>query len=207
MVAMMIESPAIQPEESSEHMPQTSTNTPRTARELFDALPPLPGFRAEVIEGKLIVSPLGTPEHHWASADLHDAFYPLRKERGWVGSPQGPGICIQGPRDALSPDYVLTHEKCERWGNELLSSGVILVAEIVSPSSVYADREEKPRLYALGKIPIYLLIDPIAPSPTVTVYCDIVDGKYRHALSETMGKVVLLPDPVRFELDTSMIRV
>ncbi|WP_326637780.1 Uma2 family endonuclease [Nonomuraea fuscirosea] len=204
---MMIESPATQPEESSEHMPQTSENTPGTARELFDALPPLPGFRVEVIEGKLIVSPLGSPEHHWSSADLHDAFYPLRKERGWVGSPQGPGICIEGPRDSLSPDYVLTHEKCERWGNELLSSGVLLVAEVVSPSSVYADREEKLRLYALGKIPVYLLIDPIAQSPTVTVYSDVSNGKYRLALTESMGKVVMLPTPINFELDTSMIRV
>src|SRR5687767_2792822 len=66
MVAMAIEPPATEPEE-------TSTPTPRTTRELFDALPPLPGFRVEVIEGKLIVSPMGDPEHTWMVADLHDA--------------------------------------------------------------------------------------------------------------------------------------
>ncbi|MGN9841733.1 Uma2 family endonuclease [Nonomuraea sp. H19] len=201
MVAMAIEPPATQSEE-------TSTPTPRTTRELFDALPPLPGFRVEVIEGKLIVSPMGDPEHTWMAADLHDALLPLRAERGWRGAPGGPNVCIEGPRDSLVPDYVLTPQHCPRWGQgELLSSGVIMTAEVVSPSSVRTDREDKLRLYALGKVPIYLLIDPIAKSPSATVYSDIKDGEYRAFTSVPFGKPLYLPAPIDFELDTSIFMV
>ncbi|GAA2881702.1 hypothetical protein GCM10020220_084920 [Nonomuraea rubra] len=43
-----------------------------------------------------------------------------------------------------------------------------MAAEIVSPSSIHTDRVAKLHLYALGKIPVYLLIDPIAQPPVVT---------------------------------------
>ncbi|MFF4617920.1 Uma2 family endonuclease [Nonomuraea jabiensis] len=177
--------------------------TPRTVRELFDVLPPLPGFRVEVIEGKLIVSPSGTPEHFLASDELAYALRPLRRERGWHGA-YGPLICIDGPRHSLQPDYVLWPDDCKRWGNELLSPGVLMVSEVVSPSSVRDDREEKVRLYALGKVPVYLLIDQVAASPSATVYSAIEDGVYRTIESVPMGKQLYLPDPINFELDTSI---
>ncbi|MET7328045.1 Uma2 family endonuclease [Nonomuraea sp. NPDC005650] len=178
---------------------------PITARELFDALPPLPGFRVEVIEGKLIVSPMGTPEHTWMAVDLNNALSPLCKERGWRGAPGGLNVCIEGPRDSLIPDYVLTHPLCPRWGpGELLSSGVVMVAEIVSPSSVHTDREEKRRLYALGRVPVYLLIDPIADEPSVTAFSDIKDGAYQVMTRVITGTPIALPSPVDFKLDTSI---
>ncbi|WP_431910901.1 Uma2 family endonuclease [Nonomuraea jabiensis] len=179
--------------------------TPSTARELFDALPPLPGFRVEVIEGKLIVSPMGTPEHTWMAVDLNNALFPLCKERGWRGAPGGLNVCIEGPRDSLIPDYVLTHPLCPRWGpGELLSSGVMMVAEIVSPSSVHTDREEKRRLYALGRVPVYLLIDPIADEPSVTAFSDIERGVYQRMTRVIIGTPIALPSPVDFKLDTSI---
>ncbi|MFI6733154.1 Uma2 family endonuclease [Nonomuraea sp. NPDC050451] len=188
-----------QAESTSAKLPKV----PRTARELFDVLPPLPGFRVEVIEEKLIVSPSGTPEHFLTSDELAYALGPLRKERGWHGA-YGPQICIDGPRHSLQPDYVLWPRDCKRWGNELLSTGVIMVTEVVSRSSVRDDREEKVRLYAQGKVPVYLLIDQIAKCPIVTVYSAIEDGVYRAIDSATMGKPLYLPDPVNLELDTSI---
>ncbi|MEV4072858.1 Uma2 family endonuclease [Nonomuraea fuscirosea] len=197
---MMIESPATQPEESSEHMPTT-------ARDLFDALPPLPGLRAEVIEGNLIVSPLGSPEHTFAALHLYDALSPLCRERGWLNSPGGLTICVDGPRDAYVPDYLVVPADCPLWGNEYLSSKVIMAAEIVSPGSVRIDREEKPRLYAFGGVPIYLRIDPIAETPTATVYSNITDGAYLRIVNVALGKPLMLPSPIDYELDTSVFRV
>ncbi|KAB8186233.1 Uma2 family endonuclease [Nonomuraea phyllanthi] len=180
--------------------------TPHTVRELFDALPPLPGHRVEVIEGKLIVSPSGIPEHFMAGEELAGALRPLRKERGWHGAP-GPHICIDGPRDSIQPDYVMWPPGCKRWGDELLSPGVLMAAEVVSPSSVRIDRVDKLRLYALGGVPVYLLIDPVSESPSATVYSDIKDGEYRAITSVPMGKPLHLPDPIDFELDTSIFMV
>ncbi|MER6946168.1 Uma2 family endonuclease [Nonomuraea sp. NPDC000554] len=194
-------------QQATESERTSDRKTPHTARDLFDALPPLPGFRAEVIEGKLIVSPLGTPEHVWVAADLHDALLPLRKERGWRGAPGGTNVCIEGSRDSLVPDYVLSPPDCPRWGTlELKSSGVLMVAEVVSPSSMHTDHHEKRRIYAQGGVPVYLLIDPRPKHPTVTVFSHLDDGAYQTRTSVAMGTPLLLPHPVDFELDTSIFK-
>jgi Uma2 family endonuclease len=150
--------------------------------------------------------PAGSPEHFLAGDELAGALRPLRKERGWHGS-CGPHICIDGPRDSLQPDYVLWPPDCKRWGDELMSPEVIMAAEVVSPSSVRVDRHDKVRLYALGKVPVYLLIDQISASPTATVYSNIEDGEYRTVTSVPLGKPLTLPSPIDFDLDTSIFMV
>ncbi|MFI9554493.1 Uma2 family endonuclease [Nonomuraea endophytica] len=177
-----------------------STELPITVRELFDALPPLPGLRVEVIEGNMRVSPMGTPKHQLIASLLYELMIPARLKHSWV-SYAGVGVCIDGPRDALVPDYVLAPRGCPLWGNELSSSGVIMVAEVVSPSSIHEDRDRKPRLYATGGIPVCLVIDPIAN--TATVYSDIVDDAYQTTVTQHLGTTLRLPEPVDFELDTA----
>lgn len=187
--------------------PSVGDATPMTARELFDALPPLSGLRAEVIEGKMIVSPVGSPEHGWIAADLHDALLPLRREHGWRGSVGNVSVCIEGPRDSCTPDYMLSAPDCPRWGRlELLSSGVLMVVEVVSPGSTHTDYHEKPRVYAKGRVPVYLLIDPISDEPGVTVFSKPADDVYATTTRVTMGSPITLPEPVDFELDTSIFK-
>ncbi|HUR00920.1 MAG TPA: Uma2 family endonuclease [Nonomuraea sp.] len=198
---------AIRDDEDTELQQTSDSRMPSTARELFDALPPLPGLRAEVIEGNLIVSPMGTPEHHWIAYDLSDALQPLRKERGWRAAIGAVSICIEGSRESLAPDYLLSPPDCRRWGEyELLSSHVLLVAEVVSPSSVHRDHHEKREIYAQGGVPVYLLIDPIADQPAATVFSEIKDGAYQQTTRVVMGTPLYLPKPIDFELDTSIFK-
>ncbi|MCP2349785.1 Uma2 family endonuclease [Nonomuraea roseoviolacea subsp. carminata] len=153
------------------------------------------------------MSPLGTPEHGWIAADLHDALLPVRRQHGWRGSVGGVSVCIEGPREPVAPDYVLSPADCPRWGDlELMSSGVILVAEVVSPSSVMRDRKEKPYLYAQGHVPIYLLIDTLSSPQVVRVHHNIQRGTYRSTTTVDMGTPIMLPDPVNLELDTSIFK-
>ncbi|WP_250905361.1 Uma2 family endonuclease [Nonomuraea sp. NEAU-A123] len=202
MVAM-----AIRDDEDTELEQTSDSRMPSTARELFDALPPLPGLRAEVIEGNLIVSPMGTPEHGWIASDLSEALLPLRKERGWRAAVGTVSICIEGSRESLAPDYLLSPPNCRRWGEyELLSSHVLLVAEVVSPSSVHRDHHEKREVYAQGGVPIYLLIDPIADQPAATVFSEIKNGAYQQTTRVVMGTPLYLPKPIDFELDTSIFK-
>jgi hypothetical protein len=180
---------------------------PETGRELFEALPDLPGFRAEVIEGSVILSPLGTPDHARCAMRLNRALIPTMEEHGWEGYTGNIDVCVDGPREPVAPDFVMAPADCPLWGErELRSSGLIMVAEVVSKGSAARDRTEKPHLYATGDVPIYLLIDIVAEPQTVTVYSGIDDGEYRVTTTVPIGAPILLPDPVNVKLDTSIFR-
>ncbi|MEV0202596.1 Uma2 family endonuclease [Nonomuraea sp. NPDC050691] len=180
---------------------------PETGRELFDALPELPGFRAEVIEGSVVLTPVGTPEHADCAMELSYFLAPVIRERGWKGYAGNIDVCLDGSREPVEPDYVLAPSDCPRWGErELCSSGLIMVAEVVSKGSIVRDRTEKPRLYAAAGVPIYLLIDIVATPQTVTVHSAIDDGAYIAVATVPIGSAVRLPAPVNLELDTSIFK-
>jgi Uma2 family endonuclease len=194
-------------DEYTKFAPTSTKRMPETARELFDALPELPGFRADVIEGNLIVSPVGTPEHGRHAMRLNRALDAIMDEKGWEAWAGNVDVCIEGPREPVEPDFVLAPLDCPLWGTrELRSTALIMVAEVVSHGSAGRDRTEKPLLYATGGIPIYLLIDPIAKSPSVTVYSDIDDGVYRAVNQVALGAPIQLPQPIGVELDTSIFK-
>ncbi|MEO3804797.1 Uma2 family endonuclease [Nonomuraea sp. B1E8] len=186
--------------------PETDTaRLPATARELFDALPSLPGLRAEVIDGRLIVRPVGTPEHARIAMLIYRALLPLLVERGWDGFAGNVDVCVDGPRTPVEPDFVLSPPDCRRWGErELMSSGLLMVAEVISPSSVEDDRVKKPLMYAAGGVPVMLLVDPIAVPPTVTVLSDVEEGEYQTVTRVAMGSTLHIPDPIGFDLDTAV---
>ncbi len=186
--------------------PETSSQPlPATARELFDALPQLPGLRTEIIDGRLIASPVGTPEHARIAMRLYRALLPLIEEKEWDGFSGNVDVCIDGPRDPVEPDFVLAPADCPRRGaRELRSSGLLMVAEIVSPGSVTDDRDRKPAVYASGGVPVMLLVDPVAAPATVTVLSDPKEGEYRTSTRVEMGSRLHLPEPVDFILDTSI---
>ncbi|MFF3444099.1 Uma2 family endonuclease [Streptosporangium sp. NPDC002721] len=189
----------------SRHAPSEKTPPARTARDLLETLPPTPGFRAEVIDGNLIVSPVGTPEHSWSATLLSYALQPIVMERKWRAHVGGVNVCIDGPRDSLIPDFVLAPADCPRRGTlELRSSGLIMVTEIVSPGSARIDRDDKPRIYAAGGVPIMLIVGPIATPPAVTVLSDPGEGGYRAVTRVQLGKPLRIPSPVDFDLDTSI---
>ena len=187
--------------------PSGGGRLPVTARELFDALPELPGFRADVTNVELILRRVGTPRHADLAMALLRALLPLMDRRDWQAWAANVDVCIEGPREPVEPDFVLAPSDCPRWGErELLSSGLIMVAEVVSTGSAHRDRAEKPTLYATGGIPIYLLIDPLEAPAKVTVYSDISDGVYQAVTQVTVGTPLHLPKPVDVELDTSIFK-
>lgn len=178
---------------------------PATPREVFDALPSLPGLRTEIIDGRLIVSPVGTPEHARLAVRLLRALEPILDEHDWDGFPGNVDVCIDGPRDPVEPDLVVAPLNCPRWGDrELFSSGLKMAAEVVSKGSAEDDRERKPGIYARGGVPVYLLIDPIATPRSVTVYSDPVDGSYQTSATVVMGGELHLPKPIDLPLKTSI---
>jgi Uma2 family endonuclease len=178
---------------------------PRTTRELFESLPPSLRLRAEIIDGNLIVSPSGPPQHARTARRLSRALIPIEDKNDWESFSGDVDVCIEGPRDTVVPDYCLAPLNAPLWGDrELLSSSLIMVAEVVSPGSVETDRSTKPRIYAECGIPIMLIIDPVASPPAIVVLSDPEEGSYRTTTRTEMGKPVRLPSPVDFDLDTSI---
>ena len=89
--------------------------------------------------------------------------------------------------------------------DEILSPGILLVAEVVSPSSRRQDRETKNRAYAQGGVAFYLLIDKFADPPAVTLYSQPADDGYYHQQSASAGQPSRLPDPLGVKLDTAKL--
>ncbi|MGC5011870.1 Uma2 family endonuclease [Streptosporangium sp. DT93] len=191
--------PPAQPEASEDRPP------PRTPRELFESLPPALRLRAEIIDGNLIVSPSGIPQHGRIAMRLAFALQPALEKQGWESFAGNVDICIEGPRDTMIPDYCVVPVNAPLWGDrEILSSGLVLVAEIVSPGSMEMDRAVKPRIYAGCGVPIMMIVDPVASPPMVTVLSDPEEGTYRTTTHTQMGKPLRIPSPVDFDLDTSI---
>ncbi|MFG1750298.1 Uma2 family endonuclease [Streptosporangium sandarakinum] len=177
----------------------------RTVQKFFESLSPDIPLRTEIIDGNLIVSPFGTPRHARIARILSRALIPVEDANGWESFDGNVDICIEGPRDAMAPDYCIVPLDAPLWGGrEILSSGVIMVAEVVSPGSTRTDHLVKPGVYAGCGIPIMMIIDPVSSPPAVTVLSDPEDGAYRTAVHAELGKPVRIPDPVDFDLDTSI---
>lgn len=174
-------------------------------RALYDHLVPHLGkWRAEIIDGRLVVSPVGGPGNQWKASVLIEAFIAFARERDWRVYP-GLDVCLPGTREPFEPDFVMAPKDAPRWGErEVYTDGLIMVGEIVSPSSAEDDREKKPRLYARGRVPIMLLVDPVCDPPTVTVFSRLKDGAYAERTEVVMGEKLHVPEPVDFTLDTAI---
>jgi hypothetical protein len=179
--------------------------TPGNLRALYDhLLPHLGRWRAEAINGRLVMSPVGTPEHQWISVLLTDAFMPLARERGWRVF-AGLDVCLPGSRDPYEPDFVMAPKNAPRWGDrEIFTDGLVMVGEVVSKGSAEDDRDHKPGIYAGGGVPVMLLIDVLCEPPAVTVYSHVKEGRYSRTTRVELGEKLHIPDPVGFDLDTSI---
>ncbi|GIH69256.1 hypothetical protein Mth01_15090 [Sphaerimonospora thailandensis] len=197
----------MEPASETEQVPAvepTTSRMPTTIREFVDWLPEMPGFHIEIVNGRVIVSPRGNPRQSWIIALLVEAFLPVAREHSWRTWPEL-DVCIAWTREPLIPDFAMGPKDAPLWGDrEVLSDGLILVAEVVSANSVREDREDKPGIYARGGVPLLLIVDPEAEPRTVSVHTDPSEDGYRTVTRVKMGEELRIPAPVDFTLDTSV---
>ncbi len=122
----------------------------------------------EVVHGELLVSPSPRPWHEEVGIRLLETVRAYLRREG-MGHAYGSRSDLSwGLRDVLvSPDlFVVPLEEARRldW---LALRNVLLVAEVLSPSSLRADRFTKRRLYQEQGVPLYWVIDPEAHSVEV----------------------------------------
>jgi len=120
---------------------------------------PEDGNKYEVVHGELLVTPAPRPWHEEVWARL---FIGLREylERERVGHLFGSRSDISwGPDTLVSPDLIVVPLEDARTLQWARMQRLLLVVEVLSPSSMRHDRFTKRRLYQEQGIPVYWVVD------------------------------------------------
>ncbi|MFD0684683.1 Uma2 family endonuclease [Actinomadura fibrosa] len=191
-MAVMVQEPPVQEEQDALLEVFLSLDTPK-------------GFRAELIDGEIVVTPPPVSQHEMivgeitmqvgrdASARFHAA-----ANKGLI-MPSG-GRCPSGyviPDGTFALAELLVFKNEKPWTEP---DGVAMVVEVTSRRAE-RDRGAKRYCYARGGIPLYLLVD--REREEVTLHSKPEDGDYHQLNVMPYGKPLPIPEPFGFDLDTA----
>ncbi|MEU0677455.1 Uma2 family endonuclease [Streptomyces sp. NPDC006172] len=170
----------------------------------FLALDTPEGFRAELVEGEIVVTPPPDGDHEDCiglivsqvikRSTIDMQFSGNKGLR--LGKAEGcPDHVI--PDGTFAPQALRLYRGAEPW---MPSQGVAMVLEVTS-TRPRADREVKRRCYARAGIPLFLLVD--RETSEVTLLSDPRQDDYRQRCTLPFGKPLALPEPFAFDLNTS----
>jgi Uma2 family endonuclease len=135
---------------------------------------------------------------------IHHAFDAGLTSVDWAVDAENYQWNVPGSRRFFVPDLTVFHPEVDDESEESEREAIALIVEITSPKSpntVMNDRETKPREYAKGGVPLYLLVDQEratwtlhALAPGWQRYQIAADGKY--------GDPIPLPEPFGFSVPT-----
>ncbi|KFF95439.1 MULTISPECIES: Uma2 family endonuclease [Streptomyces] len=173
--------------------------------EWFLALDTPEGFRAELIEGEIVVTPPPDGEHEkYISRIVRQVIKRSRTDMDFSGNK---GLILRRgeacPKNYVIPDATLAPIELDLFGSAgswMPCDGVAMVVEVTS-TKPKADREAKRRCYARSGIPLYLLAD--RDTSQVTLFSSPEKDDYRDHCTRAFGKPLDLPAPFAFDLDTA----
>ncbi|MCT9138381.1 Uma2 family endonuclease [Streptomyces violarus] len=171
----------------------------------FLALDTPEGFRAELIEGEIVVTPPPDGDHEdYIGLIVEQVHLHSRTRMQFAGTK---GLILRSggrcPKDRVIPDGTFAprelrlYRGADSW---MPCDGVAMVLEVTS-TKPKADREVKRRCYARAGIPFYLLVD--RDIAQVTVFSEPKEDDYREHCARPFGKPITLPEPFAFDLDTA----
>ena len=127
-----------------------------------DAVLALPddGRRYELISGELVVTPAPSGLHQTALMAVYNWIWPLVGAAGLGRVLVSPADIALGEDEILQPDLfvfrTITGKPLHHWKD---LSELLLVVEILSPSTARYDRELKRRRYQRARVPEYWILD------------------------------------------------
>lgn len=171
----------------------------------FLALDTPEGFRAELIEGEIVVTPPPDGEHEdYISLVVEQVIKRSRTDMQFSGNK---GLKLRSPLDILKdhviPDATFVPRELRLFRNAdswMPCDGVAMVLEVTSTKPA-TDREAKRRSYARTGIPLYLLID--RDKSSVTLFSEPEEDYYQQNLRVPFGEGLSIPEPFGFELETA----
>jgi len=129
----------------------------RGVTRFFEGFEPPEGLKVELLRGVVVMMASPDIVHNMIVADVQDQIPRQRWNRL-----QTQDVDIAGEASEPIPDLmVLERGVVPGSGNLVPSQLITVVVEVVSKSSVHQDYVVKRSIYAAGKIPAYLVLDPI----------------------------------------------
>lgn len=177
-------------------MPEEPSPVRDDLREAFATLDVMQGFRAELIDGEIIVSPPSGGQHETIVVAIDD----------WVRDVHGlrlhRNLTLISPEGEYVPDGIAAPEGTfagRDWHSK--PDGVVLVLEVTSGrKGAERDRGSKRRGYAAADIPLYLLIDRL--DGKATIFSEPRGDDYAHSASTALGDDLTIPEPLEGVLPT-----
>ena len=171
------------------------STTGYTVDDLFDF--PDDGYRYEIFDGSLVVTPPPPFPHARATANLRDRLYDQAPRH--LRIIEGAGL-YPNDRNYFIPDLMVIPD-------EVLASGALgaqpqetlLVVEVLSPSNPSNDLVFKRELYAHHRVPEYWILDRRNRSLTVLQLAE--DGKYSDRAVLHPGEVWRSDYPFPLQID------
>jgi len=174
MTALAHERPETMTEIRTEppYLPENGPDLDEVLWQVWEAMELPEGYRAEIIEGAIEVSPTGRYAHSQIVFLLKEALGDFLKG-GDFAARNDTNVIHEGC--VWVPDLFVVARDTERYvtddGLGLTAAGVRVVFEVVSPGKRSQDRDrvKKRREYARAAIPVYVIIDDYDDQGTVTV--------------------------------------
>ncbi|HEV2347421.1 MAG TPA: Uma2 family endonuclease [Actinocrinis sp.] len=160
------------------------------------------GWRAEILEGTVVVTPPPAFMHNRAASRLIRILAGAIPDE-WDIYPEL-GIRLASTGDLYIPDLTICPPEVQPTeGKVVLAEHTLLVVEITSPANADHDRKRKLWGYAHGLVPLYLLIDPHASDgPHVALFSKPDKGIYLSMTRVPYGDPITLPAPFDLKIDT-----
>ncbi|WP_258345376.1 Uma2 family endonuclease [Saccharopolyspora gregorii] len=159
------------------------------------------GWRAEIIEERIVMSPPPDQNHNLIGSRVNKALVRALPDDWEVLQTQG--IALPSSSRIVVPDLLVVLRERMTPAVVLPGEDALLSVEITSKSNADTDRTTKLRAYAQAGIPLYLLIDRFAPRwPTITLFSEPDGEAYRESHSVPFGKPLDLPAPFTVTLET-----
>jgi Uma2 family endonuclease len=160
------------------------------------------GYRAELIDGEIVVTPPPYGNHERCAMQI------IKQVLVGSGTPmdfsevKGLNLATGGADAYVIPDITFAPTELDLFLDAppwMPSSGVSMVVEVTS-SSPERDRNAKRRAYAAATVPLYLLVD--REQRQVTLFSNPVRNDYSTTSVAAFGDRLKLPAPFSFTLDT-----